>query len=295
MPLVNRIGLAGALLATAATLLMSLIFTTLAYNTSDKYGFTPKEHKKAKQPHPTVGRRSSMTKTKQNEVELHNASMFAKASKLFARVLVLGALFMEILASQGLATILNVIFVARLETAIPDDSERAGFVGMFFSLVNVITMVIQIVILPPIMTILEPRDLWRVVPFITMLFTFFQSTLKQPSLAIVSASLLVMKVSEYSARRMLDEMVFVPLDFESRFLGKEVIGVFGYRFGKSLMSLAVSIISQVAGSGNFGLQQKSYLGSIISIAWMQTAWRLSNLVPTRAEAEEAYKKEKGKK
>ncbi|GKY94094.1 hypothetical protein MPSEU_000375800 [Mayamaea pseudoterrestris] len=293
LPLVNRIGLAGATLATAVTLLMSMFFSTLAYKTSDKYGFTPTERKASTRLAASAGRRAFGSKS--SERGKHKGSMFVKALHLFARVPVLGALFMEILASQGLATVLNVIFVSRLESAIPNDSERAGYVGMFFSLVNIITMVIQIVILPPIMTILEPKDLWRVVPFITMIFTFFQSTLKHPSLAIVSASLLIMKVSEYSVRRMLDEMVFVPLDFESRFLGKEVIGVFGYRFGKSLMSLGISAIAQIAGSGNFGLQQKSYLGAIISVAWMQTAWRLSNLVPTRAEAEETYKKEKLKK
>lgn len=95
-----------------------------------------------------------------------------------------------------------------------------------------------------------------------------------------------MKVSEYSARRMLDEMVFVPLDFESRYVGKEVIGVFGYRFGKSLMSLALSGLTSVM--GNFGLHQLSILSALVGCGWMQAAWKLSNLVPTREEAEKAY-------
>jgi ATP/ADP translocase len=291
LPIVKRVGLAGAMFATAAMLFVSLIFSTLAYNTSDKYGFTPTDLKK-KKPLTSTSKKSS--RTKKNEPDLHEASMFVKATKLFARVPLLWALFLEILASQGLATILNVIFVSRLETAIPDDSERAGFVGMFFSLINVITMVFQIAILPPIMAIVEPRYLWRALPLISLLFTSFQTSQKDPSLYIISASLLIMKVTEYSARRMLDEMVYVPLDFESRFLGKEVIGVFGYRFGKSLMSLAISGIAQLAGNANFGLQQKSYLGTVVAFGWMQAAWRLSNYVPTRAEAEEAYKKEKGK-
>ena len=45
------------------------------------------------------------------------------------------------------------------------------------------------------------------------------------------------KVMDYSTRSVVYPMAFQPLDFESRYVGKEVIGVFGSRFGKSGMSL----------------------------------------------------------
>lgn len=217
------VGLAGILVCTGLTLTLSLFFASAAYNIARKHGFEPQDTKKK------LDQRKGVPSS-----TLHNASLLEKATKLFARVPVLGALFTEILASQGLATVLNICFVASLSEAIPNDAKRAGFVGVFFSIINVCTMVLQFGVLPPLMTFMEPRDLWRIVPVISCLFTAFQASQKYPSLAVVSASLLVMKVSEYSARRMLDEMIFVPLDFESRFLGKEVIGVFGYRFGKSL-------------------------------------------------------------
>jgi ATP/ADP translocase len=119
-----------------------------------------------------------------------------------------------------------------------------------------------------------------------MCFTTFQATQEDPTLYIVSATLLVMKVLEYSARRMLDEMVFVPLDFESRFVGKEVIGVFGYRFGKSLMSLGLSGLTALF--GNFGIQDYSILGALVNVGWFRVAWDLSNFVPSRKEAEDSY-------
>jgi len=119
-----------------------------------------------------------------------------------------------------------------------------------------------------------------------LLFTTFQAFQENPSLYIVSGSLLVMKVLEYSARRMLDEMVYVPLDFESRFVGKEIIGVFGYRLGKSLMSLSLSALTSAF--GNFNLQQLSIFCDIAALAWAKAAWNLSSLVPTRKEAQETY-------
>jgi ATP/ADP translocase len=87
--------------------------------------------------------------------------------------------------------------------------------------------------------------------------------------------------------------VYVPLDYESRYLGKEVIGVFGYRFGKSAMSLALSAFTSC--KGNLTVQQLSQLTAIVAICWFVCTWRLSNVVPTKAEAEEAYVKLHGGK
>jgi len=89
------------------------------------------------------------------------------------------------------------------------------------------------------------------------------------------------------------QQVYVPLDYESRYVGKEVIGVFGYRFGKSGMSLALSALTSFF--GHFGIQQLSQLTILAALGWFTTAYRLSNTVPTKAEAEEAYAKLHGVK
>lgn len=281
-PMVDKVGLAGVLLCTGITLVFSLIASRRAYAIADQYGFTPVSgHKKLNSAAAAAGKEQSTRGI---------FGLFRTASELFRRVPVLGALFIEILASQGLATVLNVCFVSRLESAIPNDGQRAGWVGIFFALINIVTMALQFGILPPLMKVVEPRDVWRAVPVISFFFTAFQALQANPSLAVVSASLMVMKISEYSARRLLDEMVFVPLDFESRFVGKEVIGVFGYRFGKSCMSLALSGLT--ATLPTFALKELSILSSLASLAWLRTAWQLSNLVPTRAEANQSYQKVK---
>lgn len=278
-PLVKRIGLTGTLMGTGVMLMCSLVTASIAYRISRQHGFEPTDvHKKSKHRNASSGQKKE------------DVGMIQQASRLFRRVPVLKALFLEILASQGLATLLNVCFVTCLGTAIPNDDDRAGWVGKFYSIINVITMLLQFGVLPPLMTVIEPKDLWRVIPIVSLLFTGFQACQKNPTLYVVSSSLLVMKISEYSARRMLDEMIFVPLDFESRYVGKEIIGVFGYRFGKSLMSLLLSGITAI--DGNFGLQKLSVLSTTVCLAWMRTAWSLSNMVPTRAEAEAAYTKQK---
>jgi ATP/ADP translocase len=274
--LTAKINLSGTLACTGVALCASLFATEAAYSIAEANGFNPSgESKKTAQ------------KGKDGMEKDHGISeIFGKASKLFSRVPVLRALFLEILASQSLATLLNVCFVQSIGASIPNDSERAGWVGQFYALINLITMMLQFGVLPLLMQVIEPKHLWRFTPVISVAFTSFQAFQNQPSLYVVSGSLLVMKVLEYSARRMLDEMVYVPLDFESRYVGKEIIGVFGYRLGKSLVSLVLSALTSAF--GNFDLHQLSIFSDVMALAWAKTAWDLSALVPTRKEAQDAY-------
>jgi hypothetical protein len=288
-PLVKKIGLSVALVGTGIMLLVSMWFSNIAYGIARAHDFEPSDRTHNKKKSPAVSKNNAA----EGDLSNKNMGLIAKAARLFQRVPVLRSLFIEILASQGLATILNVCFVDTLGNSIPNDDERAGWLGKYYALINLITMALQFAILPPLMSICEPKTLWRVIPLLSLCFTLIQALEKNPSLRLVGASLLVMKVSEYSARRTLDEMIFVPLDFESRFLGKEVIGVFGYRFGKSLMSLALSVIGSL--DPTWDVHKQSILSAIVAGTWLQSAWKLSNLVPTRAEAQAAYQNEHAKK
>jgi len=271
---VGKLGLAGAIFGTGTMMILSLIATSMAYTIAERNGFNPSDE------------HSAQKKSNNESSQTSDIGMIQKANNLFHRVPTLWALFIEVLSSQGLATLLNVCFVTKLSSAIPNDTDRAGWMGKFFALINMITMAIQFGVLPPLMQVLESRVLWRVLPMIMVCFSGFQSTQADPSLYIISASLLTMKTLEYSARRMLDEMVYVPLDFESRYVGKEVIGVLAYRMGKSMMSLSLSGLTAVF--GNFGLQQLSMLSTGAAVLWLSAAWNLSNLVPTRKEASDLY-------
>lgn len=281
---VEKIGLPGALGLAGAILITSLLFTERAYSISDAGGFTPSDDK--------------MKKKKNHEGADNNhkeEGLIKKASGLFGRVPVLKALFIEILSGQGLATLLNVLFVTKLSETVPDDSVRAGWMGKFFASINVVAMVLQFGVIPKVMPFLEPKTLWRFMPTTMVIALSSLCVNENPSLYLISGSFMLFKVMEFSIRRMLDEMVYVPLDFESRFLGKEIISVFGYRFGKSGMSLALSGLTSVF--GNFGLQQLSFLTSGAACVWLTAAWNVSNRVLSRAEAEALYqsKKKAGKR
>lgn len=299
--LVKKIGLNGVLMSSGLLLSTSLIFASKAYHLSELHGFNPadeliKRHESKQQPvannKKKKGGRGKVPEPAVVEVKKETKEgILSKASNLFGRVPVLKSLFVEILACQGLSTLLNVLFVTKLSQSIVDDSQRAGWMGKFFATINIISCVLQFGILPQLMSVVEPSALWRLMPLLMLGLTSFQASEVDPSLLLVSGSFMAMKTMEFSVRRMLDELVYVPLDFDSRYLGKEIIGVFGYRFGKSGMSLALSGLTSLY--GNFGLQQLSYLTTGASVIWLASAWQLSNRVLTRSEADEAYKKIKG--
>ena len=79
-----------------------------------QHGFTPTDNHK---------------KSSSNKKDEDEQSLIRKASDLFGRVPILKALFIEILSGQGLATLLNVCFVTKLSESLPDDSQRAGWMG----------------------------------------------------------------------------------------------------------------------------------------------------------------------
>jgi ATP/ADP translocase len=296
------LGLQGVLLVAAVVLSGSIGFGRMAYSIAEKNGFNPAEEhdrkKKQKQQ-----KQQLVTSTSSNNNRAKD-SLFAKAGDVFAREPTLWALFCEILACQGLSTLLNVCCITRVSEVMPDDAERAGWMGKFFAAINVLSCVLQFGVLPATSSYFEPGTLWRGMPLLMLAMTLPLAFPKlgfgfiggggttDPSLAMVATAFLVMKTLEFSVRRMLDEMVYVPLDYESRFLGKEVIGVLGYRFGKSAASLTLSAITSSFGA--VGLRELSYLTTGAATLWLGAAWRLSNLVPTREQAEEAYKKMKKK-
>ncbi|KAL3816570.1 hypothetical protein ACHAXA_003810 [Cyclostephanos tholiformis] len=312
------IGLTGVLMVSGLALASSVWFGGMAYRIAEENGFNPTDEHNSNRRNDgrgvvrqspagaksDIGNSSSSSSSSSSSYSVAERSLLAKARDVFARVPTLWALFCEILACQCLSTLLNVCFVSRVSESIPDDAMRAGYVGRFYAGINVLSSALQFGVLPLTSKYAEPCMLWRAMPLIVLGMTSLLSfpwlggaisggSAEHPSLNMIAIAFLLMKTMEFSVRRMLDEMVYVPLDYESRYLGKEVIGVLGYRFGKSGASLALSAITSSFGSGRaMGVRELSYFATGAASLWFVAAWRLSNLVPTKDEAEEAYREMK---
>jgi len=221
--LLPRTGLYGMMALTCLTLAVCLICSDRAYALAEEHHFDPAQQMKSK----------SKTASKDE----HKKHRIQKAIDLFRRVPTLGALFCEVLSWQSLNTILGVAFVSALKATISDDVARSAYTGRFYSYVNGASAILQFLVLPSFMKFAEPKWIWRTMPIIPLAVCFFQMMQPEKSLALLAAVMFLAKVIDYSIRAVIYVMVYQPLDFESRYVGKEIIGVFGSRFGKSGMSL----------------------------------------------------------
>lgn len=100
---------------------------------------------------------------------------------------------------------------------------------------------------------------------------------------MISICLFSTKCIDYSTRCVANEMIYVSLDFDGRYFGKEIIGVFGDRLGASLIAVFLSLLTYVVGETTIG--QLSVMVSISSLCWGVCAYRLSNLVPKKNAGE----------
>ena len=75
-------------------------------------------------------------------------------------------------------------------------------------------------------------------------------------------------------------------------MGKEIISVLGSRFGKSGMSMFLSMLSY---AGFTGLRQLGNMSLGMSAVWMYSTWWLSRLLPSKAEAQAAVQAQQQQK
>jgi ATP/ADP translocase len=262
-------GLLGLMASTCITLTLCLIAQDKAYSIAQANGFDPADTQTAKE--------------KKQKAE-NKDSKLRQAVDLFKRVPTLRALLSEVLSFQSLNTILNVAFIGVLKSQIPDDLARSAFTGRFYASINAAGAALQFIVLPPFMKRAEPKWIWRVMPIIPTAFCLANSLQYDLSLSLIAGAFYITKVMDYSFRSVVYAMVYQPLDFESRYVGKEIIGVFGSRFGKSGMALLVSAFTALFG-GAFGLRQLSWFAFGISSTWLSSTMWLSSLLPRKAEAQ----------
>jgi ATP/ADP translocase len=214
----------------------------------------------------------------------------SKIVYMFRKVPTLAALFGETISFQSLATVLNVYFVRQLKDQISLDTDRASFTGRFYAYVNGASAVVQFLVLPLAREILEPKLVYRFMPLILMpplIFASFQSS----SMMVAALGYFSLKTLDYSLRNVVNEMVYQPLDFQSRYLGKEVIGVFANRFGKSGMSMILSLLAPLG----LGTSQLSRVAVGVGSLWTTSSIILSRLIMSNAEAERRVQEQRNKK
>jgi len=268
LPITGLLGLMGV---TAVMLTGTLFCADRAYALAQEHGFDPAQEQQ---------KRGS-------KYSLQEQNRLSQAFQLFRRVPTLAVLFAEVLSFQSLNTILNVAFVRSLKNDIIDDQLRAAYTGRFYSAINAVSAALQFGVVPILLKYTEPSLIWRLMPLIPLGICLQVLQGGDMHLSLLAAAFFSVKVMDYGLRSVIYMMVYQPLDFESRFYGKEVIGIFGSRFGKSGMSLILSVLTTL---GLTAQQQLGQLSLVASLTWTGATWWLSRMLPNKAEAQATVEK-----
>eukprot|EP00581_Thalassiosira_minuscula_P020099 CAMPEP_0183718074 /NCGR_PEP_ID=MMETSP0737-20130205/11427_1 /TAXON_ID=385413 /ORGANISM="Thalassiosira miniscula, Strain CCMP1093" /LENGTH=73 /DNA_ID=CAMNT_0025947559 /DNA_START=93 /DNA_END=311 /DNA_ORIENTATION=- len=72
---------------------------------------------------------------------------------------------------------------------------------------------------------------------------------------------------EYSLRGAANEMLYVSLDYESRYLGKKVISLIAGKFGKSAMAVALSLVMVIYGDRHETMWYLMATALVFTLLW----------------------------
>lgn len=303
--LVGRLGLIGLLHLAGASFVVSAVMADVAFGTARRGGFEPKKEDAADgKKHGGMGPGDSstsgnngkiLTPTKSRGVYApksaskshapsyvpcrEKSNIFQQARVLFRRVPVLGALFLEVIFSQCLSSLVNFIYLYKLKSTITDDDMRAGWSGTYYAWINGVSGLLQFLVIPLLLRKCKPHRLWLFMPMIMLLCTSYTFvTFRSSGLLGASASFFAIKTMEYSLRGAANEMLYVSLDYESRYLGKKVVSLIAGKFGKSVMAVALSLLMVMYGDQDDTMWYLMATSTIFTFLWLLTSMSLHSLI-----------------
>ncbi|KAG7348862.1 TLC ATP/ADP transporter [Nitzschia inconspicua] len=281
----HQVGLFGLLLGTSFALFMSMTLADRAYQLAETNGFDP-TLAKTNNNNNNNNHNQSQTKSSSSTSSSSSKSLLSKMGRMFRTSPTLTGLFGEVVSFQSLSTVLHVCFVRLLKETFPNDTARMAYTGRFYATINGCSAAMQFLVLPLARNYLEPKWVYRVLPL--LILPLLIGLAVQPTsttLSLAALAVLAVKAADYSVRNVANEMVYQPLDFDARYLGKEVIGVFANRCGKSGMSLILSGLTFFLPHNWMGPRQLSQLAVLMGGIWSSCSIWLSNHVVTNQEAE----------
>ncbi|MFH0939435.1 MAG: Npt1/Npt2 family nucleotide transporter [Planctomycetota bacterium] len=161
--------------------------------------------------------------------------------RLFGRHRMLIVLLLIIIATQMISVTQDWIWQGILSAEIPDSTEQNQYSGRFFALLNAAAFVGQFFITPLLLRFVPLLWMHIAIPLVNLAAcaTLFGT----PSLATAGAAYLLFKTMDYSIFRAAKEILYIPFPFDVRYRAKEIIDVFGYRFGKGALALPFTILA----------------------------------------------------
>jgi len=135
---------------------------------------------------------------------------------------------------QIAVTLIDFEFNGVVESAFPDMDIRTGMIGKIYAITNSGTFILHLLTGPILRLITVPGALISI-PFILALSVTTFITF--PAFIVVAVMKVASKLFDYTIFRSSKEMLYIPLTYEEKTMGKSIVDMLSYRIAKGGASL----------------------------------------------------------
>ena len=170
-----------------------------------------------------------------------------------------------------LATVTTFLYFeqARLVAELfPDRDEQVRVFGLIDFVVQAGALLAQLFITSRVAQRMGVRTLLAAVPM--LMCVGFLALAMAPTFAVLAGLMIVRRIGEYAFVRPGREMLFAPLDAESKYKAKNFIDTVVYRGGDALSGWAKSLIDLLG----YGVALIAVIGAICAAIWGVVGWYL---------------------
>lgn len=146
-------------------------------------------------------------------------------------------LILIICFSQFVINLANFKFNLLFSELIVGAEKKTQFLGQLYSALNFVSLLIQLFVVPFVLTRLSIPFLHRTVPVFYLVVSLICFGLMGHLLLGVAAGFMLFKAVDYSLFSVLKELLYFPLDIHQKYGAKYLVDMVFYRFAKGLISL----------------------------------------------------------
>ncbi len=139
--------------------------------------------------------------------------------------------------SQFCINIANLKFDLVFAQMVPDQETKATYLGTLFSLINVATLIIQFILIPPLFKYRSNKFTQYLIPSSYLILSLLGLGIGSSVLALVAGTFLFMKAFDYSLFTASKELLYYPLDTLQKYGAKYVSDMVVYRLSKGLIAV----------------------------------------------------------
>lgn len=169
---------------------------------------------------------------------------FFEGIKMFAQSRYLLLILLLVIFMQFSATVIDYQFNNILEKTILDKDLKTQYMGRVLGIINICTMMLQLVGTFLLVHFLGLRRSHFMIPITLCLNSI--AFLFYPAFGMATFAYATIKVFDFSLFGVIRELLYIPLSVKEKFRAKSIIEVFAHRTSKSLASLLILGIQLVA-------------------------------------------------